>query len=75
MELTDIVDDLSRTSAKIGLTINKSKTNSLLNISHLEEIRIGGEAIKKITEYKYLGRIVYFMDKSEQELKIIRANG
>ena len=43
-------------------------------ISNLEAIKIDGQTIECVPEYKYLGQTLAFVNKSEKELKIRRAN-
>lgn len=59
----------------MSLTINKSKTKILTNIINLKEIILDGEVIHNVTDNKYLGQTLTFVDKTEKELKARRTNG
>ena len=74
MELGVMAEDLRRASEEYGLSINFSKTKVLTNISNLGEIKVGGNMIEKVQEYKYLGQLISFDNKTEKELKVRRGN-
>ena len=74
MELGAMAEDLRRASEEYGLSINFSKTKVLSNISNLGEIKVGGNVIEKVQEYKYLGQLISFDNKTEKELKVCRGN-
>lgn len=73
-ELKCMVEDLRRESKEMGRTINQAKIKILTNIKNLDTIRIDGEAIECVQEYKYLGQIISFENKLEKELRIRRTN-
>lgn len=58
----------------MGLGIYFSKTKVIIDISDSGEINLNGIEIEKVSEYRYLGQIVSFENKSEKEIKIRRAN-
>lgn len=58
----------------MGLAINLSKTKIMTNIGNLETIKINGEHIERIIDYKYLGQTLDFDNKMEKELKNRKAN-
>ena len=44
------------------------------NLDSLNPINLGGETIECVSEYRYLGQILSFSDKTSKELKVRRAN-
>ena len=66
--------DLRKVSEEMGLSINYSKTKVISNISNLGKIMLDGHEIERVSEYRYLGQLVSFVNKTEKELKIRRAN-
>ena len=61
-------------SEEFGLSINLTKTKVFTNISNLGEIKLGNSKIEKVQEYRYLGQIISFKNKTEKELKVRRGN-
>lgn len=69
-----MAEDLKEASEEMDLSINLSKTKVMSNISALGEIKLKAVKIERVTEYRYLGQVISFKNKTEEELKIKRAN-
>ena len=59
-ELNSILNRLKENSAEFGLNINLSKTKVMLIGKHNsnDTVTIGGEAIKVVDKFEYLGRVL-----------------
>ncbi len=70
-----MAEDLRRESENVGLSINFSKIKIMTSIiSQLEEIKVGKNKIKVVSEYKYLGQTMSLENRTKNKLKIRRAN-
>ena len=74
LELKTMANDFKRASCEVELSMNLSKTKIMSNIDNLVSIKLDEEEITKVEEYRYLGQMVSFSDKTNKELKIRRAN-
>jgi len=52
-ELQEMAKDLRRESLLMGLSINLAKTKIMANINNLRTLKLGGEEIEQVGEYKY----------------------
>lgn len=68
-----MAEDLREASEEMGLGINFSKTKVMSNIPALGEIKLNDVKIERVTEYRYLGQVISFENKTEKEIKIRRA--
>ncbi len=73
-ELKEMVEDLKRESAKVGLSVNFSKTKIITNTNKFESFKIEHNEMEVVHEYRYLGQIMSFEKKMEKELKVRKAN-
>jgi Reverse transcriptase (RNA-dependent DNA polymerase) len=66
-ELLKMIKELDVASKKVGLSMNKEKTQVMSNTDDTN-FEIDGWKIEKVEEYKYLGQIVSFQHKMTKEL-------
>lgn len=69
IELEEMANELKIACEEVGLEINIHKTKVMHNAEEDSKIEINGVAIENVDEYKYLGQVVAFTDKSKKELK------
>lgn len=60
--------------AELGFLINLSKTKIMSNITNLTNLQLGDTVIEKVEEYKYLCQTLSFLDRTNKELKLRRAD-
>ena len=64
-ELEIMAEDLRRESAKVGLSMNLSKTKIITNIENFEYIKLEGREVEVVSEYKYLGQVMSFENRTK----------
>ncbi len=55
-------EDLKRVSESAGWTINVTKTKIMTNINNLQAIKTNNHPIELVSGYKYLEKLISFMD-------------
>jgi len=66
-DLVECADELNEVCKEAGLKINVEKTKILSN-ARKEKVVIADEVIKWVNEFKYLGRVISFVNKRDREL-------
>ena len=69
-ELQTMLTDLNTENKKVGLKMNKTKTNVMFNSrAQKEPIEIDGEQLEEVDEYIYLGQLIKLSKDHASEIK------
>ena len=69
-ELQTMLTDLNTENKKVGLKMNKTKTNVMFNsTAQKEPIEIDGEQLEEVDEYIYLGQLIKLSKDHDSEIK------
>ena len=72
--LEQMIQNLSKESAKVGLKMNFSKTKLMTNSSKVD-VKVSQENLEYVEEYTYLGQIISPKDQITKEVNTRIANG
>ena len=69
-ELQTMLTDLNTENKKVGLKMNKTKTNVMFNSTAQKvPIEVDGEQLEEVDEYIYLGQLIKLSKNHDSEIK------